>query len=114
MPGVEPHLPTVAQSGGDAVDRQVNPGNDIVIAVAGAIPLQELDLHVIRTACSPAQLGQCAICSIAMASKTRVWSFSISKACMYVLMLLYDLIASVLGTRNLASGIVVTTERSPR
>src|ERR1700724_4412533 len=48
MPGVEPHLPAVAQSGGDAVDRQVTPGSDIVIAVAGAIPLQELDLHVIE------------------------------------------------------------------
>jgi SAM-dependent methyltransferase len=31
---------------------------------------------------------------------------------LYVLMLAYDLIASVLGIRNLASGIVVTAERS--
>ena len=32
---------------------------------------------------------------------------------LYVLMLAYDLIASALGIRNLASGIVVTAERSP-
>jgi hypothetical protein len=31
---------------------------------------------------------------------------------LYVLMLVYDLIASMLGIRNLASGIVVTAERS--
>ena len=33
---------------------------------------------------------------------------------LYIMMLAYDLIASVLGIRNLASGIVVTAERSPR
>jgi SAM-dependent methyltransferase len=32
---------------------------------------------------------------------------------LYLLMLTYDLIASLLGVRNLASGIVVTAERSP-
>jgi len=32
---------------------------------------------------------------------------------LYLLMLVYDLIASALGIRNLASGIVVTAERSP-
>jgi len=32
---------------------------------------------------------------------------------LFVLMLAYDLIASILGIRNLASGIIVTTKRPP-
>jgi hypothetical protein len=42
------NLPAVAQSGGDAVDRQVNSGNDVVVGVAGPITFQELDLHVVE------------------------------------------------------------------
>ncbi len=41
-------LPTIAQTGGKAVYRQVDPGDDILIRVAGAIALQQLDLHVIE------------------------------------------------------------------
>ena len=41
-------LPAVPQSGGESVDRQVDPGDDIVIRAAGAIALQQLDLHVIE------------------------------------------------------------------
>jgi hypothetical protein len=41
-------LSAVAQTRGDTVDRQVNPGNDVVIRVTGAVTFQELDLHVVE------------------------------------------------------------------
>src|SRR6516165_12629657 len=41
-------LPAVAQTGRDAVDRQVDAGHDIFVRVARAITLQQLDLHVIE------------------------------------------------------------------
>src|SRR6266571_7941344 len=41
-------LAAVAQTGCDAVDRQVNPGNDILRRVTGAVALQQLDLHVVE------------------------------------------------------------------
>src|SRR5439155_11973664 len=41
-------LPAVAQTRGEAVDGQMDPGHDILIRVAGAIALQQLDLHVIE------------------------------------------------------------------
>jgi len=41
-------LPAVAQTGCKAIDRQVNPGDDILIRVAGAIALEQLDLHVVE------------------------------------------------------------------
>ena len=41
-------LPAVAQPGGDAVDRQMNPGNHILVRVAGAVTPQQFDLHVIE------------------------------------------------------------------
>ena len=42
------HLAAVAQSRGDAIDRQVNATDDILVPVARAITLQQLDLHMIK------------------------------------------------------------------
>ena len=41
-------LPAVAQPGGKAVDCQMDAGDDILIRIAGAIALQQLDLHVVE------------------------------------------------------------------
>ena len=41
-------LPAVAQPGGKAVDRQMDAGDDILNRIAGAIALQQLDLHVVE------------------------------------------------------------------
>ena len=41
-------LPAVPQSGGESIDCQVDPGDNIVILVASPITLQQLDLHVIE------------------------------------------------------------------
>ena len=42
------HSPTVAQSGRDAVDGQVDPVHDALVRVAAAMPLQKLDLQVVQ------------------------------------------------------------------
>jgi len=42
------HLPAVAEPRGETVDRQMDPGDDIFIGVAGAIALQQLELHVVE------------------------------------------------------------------
>ena len=41
-------LAAVPQAGGDAIYGQVDAGNDILIRIAGAISLQQLDLQVIE------------------------------------------------------------------
>src|SRR3954466_7817646 len=42
------NLSAVAQSGGNAVDRQMNPADDRLARVAAAIALQQLDLHMVE------------------------------------------------------------------
>ena len=41
-------LPAVAQTGGDAVDGQVDAGDHAAVGIARAVALEQLDLNVIQ------------------------------------------------------------------